>query len=242
MKRILDVSVALIGLLLLCPLIITVLIVIWFYDFKNPLYRPIRVGKNHKTFRMIKFRSMVFDADKIGPISTSMQDPRITPIGHFIRKFKLDEFPQLWNVLVGDMSLVGPRPQVESHIDAYYTNEEMKLLSVKPGITDFSSIVFSDLDYILKDSVNVNFDYNCLVRPWKSRLGLLYIKNQSFYLDLKLIYLTVVGIVSKMYALKSINKILLQIKAEEKLVIVCKRENKLIPYPPPGTDVLATIY
>jgi lipopolysaccharide/colanic/teichoic acid biosynthesis glycosyltransferase len=242
MKRALDFSVALIGLSLLSPLIITVLIAIWCYDFKNPLYRPIRVGKNYQTFRMVKFRSMVFGADKLGPISTSLRDSRITPIGHFIRKFKLDEFPQLWNVLMGDMSLVGPRPQVKSHIDTYYTHEEMKLLSVKPGITDFSSIVFSDLDYILKDSADVNVDYNCLVRPWKSRLGLLYIANQSFYLDVNLIYITIIGIFSKSYALIQINKILLKIKAEAKLVMVCKREDKLVPYPPPGTNVLIITY
>jgi lipopolysaccharide/colanic/teichoic acid biosynthesis glycosyltransferase len=235
MKRFFDFFVALIGLLVLSPIIIIILFSIYIYDFHNPFYLPIRVGRNRKDFRMIKFRSMVVNADKIGATSTSKKDPRITPIGHYIRNYKLDEFAQLWNVLVGDMSLVGPRPQVKSHIEECYTDEEMKLLNVRPGITDFSSIVFSDEGEILKDSVDVDSDYNRLIRPWKSRLGLFYAEKQSFFLDIKLILLTIQAILNKKSALLQINVILNDLKADPLLIEICKREKQLSPFPPPGT-------
>jgi lipopolysaccharide/colanic/teichoic acid biosynthesis glycosyltransferase len=236
MKRLFDFTVALVGLVILSPIIIGIILWIYLYDFHNPLYLPIRVGRNRKDFRMVKFRSMVVNADKIGATSTSKKDPRITPIGHYIRDYKLDEFAQLWNVLVGDMSLVGPRPQVKSHIEQCYTSEEMNLLNVRPGITDFSSIVFSDEGDILKDSANVDRDYNRLIRPWKSRLGLLYTKKQSFWIDIKLIFLTIQAIINKPNALKKINTILVSLKADSQLVDVCKREKDLYPFPPPGSN------
>ncbi|VVM17401.1 hypothetical protein BSPWISOXPB_2715 [uncultured Gammaproteobacteria bacterium] len=115
----------------------------WKQDKKSPFYMAPRVGRNNIIFKMVKLRSMVSNADSSGVDSTSANDSRITPIGHKIRKYKLDEITQLWNVLIGDMSLVGPRPNVKNETDLY-TSVEEKLLLVKPGITDFSSIVFSD--------------------------------------------------------------------------------------------------
>ena len=182
---------------------------------------------------------MIAAADKSGVDSTSSDDKRITWIGRFIRKIKLDEITQLWNVLIGDMSLVGPRPNVQTDVDIY-TNDEFHLLDVRPGITDFSSIVFADEGDILAGSKESNLDYNKLIRPWKSRLGILYIKNKSFFLDLKLILLTAISIISRPRALKSINKILVNLSADEKLIEVAKRKNQLTPYPPPGSDSIVT--
>lgn len=236
MKRLFDFLLALIGLIILGPFLLVIIFLVWVYDFHDPLYRPIRSGKNGSVFRMVKFRTMVVDADKVGPTSTSGRDPRITHVGHFIRKFKLDEFSQLWNVLMGDMSLVGPRPQVKSHVDECYTNEEMKLLSVRPGITDFASIVFSDEGEILKDSVDADLDYNQLIRPWKSRLGIFYIEHVSVLLDFHLIYLTVLAIVSKERALVSLNQIIKGLNADPELIRVAMRRDPLVPSIPPGSD------
>ena len=135
------------------------MILIWIHDFHSPFYIAPRVGKSGQVFNMVKLRSMVVHADKTGVDSTSSSDPRITPIGHIVRKFKLDEFTQLWNVLKGDMSLVGPRPNVKRETDLY-TRVEKGLLSVCPGITDFSSIVFSDENEMLRDSKDPDIDYN----------------------------------------------------------------------------------
>jgi len=235
MKRLLDILVSFTGLVILSPLILILLLLIYLNDFHSPFYRPIRVGKNRKNFRMLKFRTMVANADKIGGSSTSARDPRITYVGHFIRNYKLDEIAQLWNVLLGDMSLVGPRPQVKNHIDTCYTEKEMELLMVRPGVTDLSSIVFSDEGEILKDSVDVDLDYNQLIRPWKSRLGLIYIENQSFFLDIQLILLTIIAIFNKEKALVSVNHLLRKYNVEEQIITVCLREKSLYPFPPPGT-------
>ena len=123
---------------------------------------------------------MSISADKNGVNSTSLNDARITPVGHKIRKYKLDEFTQLWNVLIGDMSLVGPRPNVLVDTNLY-TKVERKLLTVRPGITDFSSIVFSDEGKILENKKDPNLSYNQFIRPWKSRLGLIYIEKKIWY-------------------------------------------------------------
>jgi len=184
---------------------------------------------------MVKLRSMIVAADKSGVDSTSSDDKRITWIGHFIRKIKLDETTQLWNVLAGDMSLVGPRPNVERDV-AVYTEEELHLLDVRPGITDFSSIMFSDEGDILKGSLNPDLDYSQLIRPWKSRLGILYIRHQSILLDIKLILLTVISIISRQKALNGINRILSKLSTDDQLISISLREHPLLPYPPPGAD------
>jgi len=190
-------------------------------------------------FRMLKLRSMIVGADKTGVDSTSASDSRITPVGHFVRRFKLDEITQLWNVLKGDMSLVGPRPNVQRETDLY-TGVEKRLLSVKPGVTDLASIVFSDENDILKNSKDPDIDYNQLIRPWKSRLGLIYVEHQSLLLDISLILLTVVAVFSRPVALRGVNAILIWLKASDDVIRVCKREAKLIPHPPPGSDLIVT--
>jgi lipopolysaccharide/colanic/teichoic acid biosynthesis glycosyltransferase len=160
-------------------------------------------------------------------------------VGRFIRKYKLDELSQLVNVLIGDMSLVGPRPNVKRETDLY-TLEEKKLLTVKPGITDFSSIVFSDEGEILKDQTDPDIAYNQLIRPWKSRLGIFYIENRNILVDIKLIYLTVIAVLSRDKALQTISGMLSGMKAETELVQIALRNEVLIPTPPPGAFKIVT--
>jgi lipopolysaccharide/colanic/teichoic acid biosynthesis glycosyltransferase len=208
------------------------MITIWLQDFRSPFYIAPRMACGGM-FRMVKFRSMVVNADKIGGISTAGNDRRITPVGRFVRKYKIDEIIQLWNVLMGDMSLVGPRPQVKADADLY-TDEERKMLTVRPGITDPASIVFSDEGDILKDAPDPDLLYNQIIRPWKSRLALLYIENRSMVADLRLIFLTTVAIVSRAAALKGLQGILKGWGASETLCLVSSRTQPLAPYPPPG--------
>jgi len=235
MKRLMDMVISFFGLLILSPFLLLAIVLIWLQDFHSPFYIAPRVGKNGRIFSMVKFRSMVVDADKTGVDSTSANDLRITQMGHIVRKYKLDEFSQLWNVLKGDMSLVGPRPNVKQETDLY-TQIEKGLLDVKPGITDFASIVFSDENEILQDSKDPDIDYNQLIRPWKSRLGLIYVKNCSFLIDIGLIFLTVVAIFSRRLSLKGVRMLLYKIDAPADVIRVSRREDILKPYPPPGSD------
>jgi len=239
MKRILDFLLSLIGLIISSPVLGPVIFLVWIQDWHSPFYIAPRVGKGERPFKMVKLRSMIINADKSGVDSTSSNDRRITGVGRFIRKYKLDELSQLWNVLIGDMSLVGPRPNVKRETDLY-TLEEKQLLSVKPGITDFSSIVFSDEGDILKDHDDPDIAYNQLIRPGKSMLGLFYISNRTFFIDLKLIYLTVIAIISKEKALKSLVSILSDLNASSLLIDIAKREKDLIPMPPPGAKNIVT--
>ena len=234
-KRLFDIFISFFGLLFFSPILIIIIFLIWIEDKKSPFYITQRLGKGEKQFNMIKLRSMLVDADKSGVVSSSNNDMRITPIGHKIRKYKLDEFIQLWNVLNGDMSLVGPRPNVKDETDLY-TDIEKKLLLVRPGITDFSSIVFSDEGEILEGKENPNLTYNQLIRPWKSRLGLIYINNQSFLLDIKIIIHTLVAIFSRQRALNWVVSQLKLFNVDSKVVKISKREQDLYPFPPPGSD------
>ena len=162
-------------------------------DFSNPIYSGKRVGKDFKTFSQFKLRSMSKKKKFLSNVtSSSDNDPRITSIGRFLRKTKFDEIPQLINILLGQMSFVGPRPNVVNEVEKYY-NEEKKLLSVKPGITDFSSIVFSDEGEILSESKDPDLDYNLYIRFWKSSLGLIYIKHRSVKLYLYIVFLTIMN-------------------------------------------------
>jgi lipopolysaccharide/colanic/teichoic acid biosynthesis glycosyltransferase len=238
-KRIFDIFVSFCGLVLTSPIQIPTLVAIWLQDFHSPFYIPWRVGKDCQLFKMVKLRSMVIRADTSGVDSTSANDPRITAVGRFIRRFKLDELSQLWNVLKGDMSLVGPRPNVERETDLY-TVEEKRLLSVRPGITDISSIVFSDENEILKDSVDPDLDYNQLIRPWKSRLGLLYVEKRSFFLDIRLVILTAVAIFSREKALRGVQSILERLGADGSVKKVALRQDELHPFPPPGASEIVT--
>tara|TARA_B100000900_G_C20495374_1_gene681362 strand:+ start:374 stop:1087 length:714 start_codon:yes stop_codon:yes gene_type:complete len=228
--RLFDIFISVIILVFFSPILFFAITTIFLYDLKSPFYKPIRVGLNNKPIIMIKLRTMRVNADQTGVESTSSKDPRITPIGHFIRSFKLDELVQLVNVIRGDMSLVGPRPQTIKGVKDY-TSEESKLLSVLPGITDFSSIIFSDEGNILENSSDPDLDYDMLIRPWKSRLGLFYIEKKSLTLNIKLILLTALAIISKKKALKILNKILIRLNAKENLIKISLRDSSLVPYP-----------
>ena len=205
MKRAFDFLASAVGLTLLGPVLLVASFAVFLQDFKSPFYIAPRVGEKKKVFKMIKLRSMIVNADKSGVDSTAADDVRITRIGHFIRRYKLDELTQLVNVLKGDMSLVGPRPNVIADTNLY-TEAEDKLLSVKPGITDFSSIVFSDEGDILSGMEDADLAYNQLIRPWKSRLGLLYVHNRNVLLDVQLIFLTILCIIDKPRTLKLLCK------------------------------------
>ena len=239
MKRIIDIFISIIGLVISSPVIIPVIFLIWVYDRKNPFYIAKRVGKDEKVFNMVKLRSMAIGSDKSGVDSTSDDDNRITPIGKIVRNYKLDEISQLWNVLLGDMSLVGPRPNVKTETDIY-THIEKNILLVKPGITDLASIVFSDEGLILKGKDNPNLSYNQLIRPWKSRLALVYIKNSSISLDIGIIFFTIISLLSKKMATRWVSRKLEKVGADKKLIHVSLRLNDLEPFPPPGSEKIVT--
>jgi len=238
-KRLVDILTSLFGLLITSPILLPVMFLVWKEDKKPPFYIAPRSGRNGTIFKMVKLRSMVVDADKTGVDSTSGNDMRITPIGHKIRRYKLDELVQLWNVLIGDMSLVGPRPNVKTETDLY-TDVEKKLLLVRPGITDFSSIVFSDEGEILEGRDDPDLAYNQLIRPWKSRLGLIYIKHQSLLLDLQLVLYTVVAIISKQKALIWVAEKLSKLNVDAETIKISKREVSLYPFPPPGSGEIVS--
>jgi len=241
MKRPFDFILALAGLLLTSPLLICVAMAIFLYDFGSPFYVARRLARGGGTFRMVKFRSMVVNADKTGVNSTAGDDRRLTPVGRIVRAYKIDELIQLWNVLKGDMSFVGPRPQVKADADLY-TEEEKRLLTVRPGVTDPASIVFSDEGEILHGSPEPDLLYNQIIRPWKSRLALLYIDHQSLATDLRLIFLTAVALVSRPAALRGVQSMLSDWGTDEMLCRVARREDCLAPYPPPGASEIVTEY
>jgi lipopolysaccharide/colanic/teichoic acid biosynthesis glycosyltransferase len=152
-------------------------------------YKQERIGKNGNPFYLLKFRSMRTNADKLGKLTVGMRDPRITKIGHFIRKFKLDEFPQFINVLKGEMSIVGPRPDVQEYVDLY-SIEERKVLKVKPGITDYASLEYFEESDLLVKSSNPEKTYIEEIMPAKLKLNQKYIANPTLLVDLKIIFLT----------------------------------------------------
>jgi len=195
-KRLFDVSAVAIGIVLLSPLLFWLAWRIKSEDGGPVFYRGERVGLHGKPFRIFKFRTMVVDAEKIGGSSTSDDDSRITKVGRFLRKYKLDELPQLINVLFGEMSLVGPRPEVKKFTDMY-TDDEKVILSVRPGITDWASLWNPDEGALLKGSVDPDKDYMENIRPEKIRLQLKYVRERSFWTDLKIIFLTVKTILIK---------------------------------------------
>lgn len=239
MKRLLDIVASFLGLVLLSPFLLLGAVLVWLQDFHSPFYIPERVGRGGKKFRMVKLRSMVHRADASGVSSTAGDDPRITWVGRFIRRFKLDEFPQLWNVLKGGMSLVGPRPNIEAET-RLYTEVERGLLDVRPGITDMASIVFADESDILQGSDDPDLAYNQLIRPWKSRLGLLYVEHASCWLNVRLILITLLAIVSRSCALYRVGRLVGSLGADEVLCAVARREADLEPHPPPGSDAIVT--
>lgn len=157
-------------------------------------YFQTRVGKNNKDFTLFKFRTMHLDSDKKGLLTIGGRDPRVTKIGYYLRKYKLDELPQLFNVLFGSMSLVGPRPEVRKYVDLY-TLEQQQVLSVKPGITDFASLEYFNENEVLSKSSNPEETYIKEVMPHKLLLNMKYINQQGFFVDLKIIFNTLLKIV-----------------------------------------------
>jgi lipopolysaccharide/colanic/teichoic acid biosynthesis glycosyltransferase len=233
LKRLFDIFASAFGLIAASPVLLPVIFLVWLEDRHSPFYIAPRVGRNGHPFRMIKMRSMVIGADLKGASSTSNDDRRITFVGHFIRRYKLDELTQLWNVLRGDMSLVGPRPQVQSGVDLY-TSRERELLNLRPGITDFASIVFSDEGTILAGHTDPDAGYDQLIRPGKSLLGLFYVEHSSLSVDIRLVWLTLVTIVSRTRALQGVQALLKSLDAPVDLVRLASRQEPLLPMQPPG--------
>lgn len=234
-KRLFDILFSVAVLTIASPVMAATLFLVWAQDGCSPIFRARRVGRGNRDFTMMKIRSMRIGAHTAGVNSTAANDARITRVGRFIRRFKLDEISQFWNVLIGDMSVVGPRPNTRAHGVDLYTPLEMALLAVRPGVTDLSSIVFSDEGEILHGAADADVRYNRLIRPWKSRLGLLYVANMSVGLDLKIAWLTAVAIVSRPRALAGVNRILIDLRADPDLVEICLRRAPLRSAPPPGT-------
>ena len=194
MTRLCDILFSLFGLLLLSPLFI--IIAAWIViDNPGPIfYRQIRVGKNNEDFRLCKFRSMRVDADKGSLITIGEHDNRITHAGHFIRKYKLDELPQLWNVLIGDMSFVGPRPEVRKYVDLY-TLEQRKVLTIRPGITDYASIEYINENNLLALSKDPDKTYIEEIIPAKIALNMRYIEHKTIGEYFRIIILTLKKII-----------------------------------------------
>ena len=188
-KRSFDFVIALVALLVVSPILLILALIIKLGSAGPVFYRGVRIGRHGVPFRIFKFRTMVIDAEKLGGSATAEDDPRITPIGRFIRRNKLDEFPQFLNVLVGDMSLVGPRPEVKKYVDMY-TEEEKAILELRPGITDWASIWNSNEAAVLEGSSDPEKAYEELIRPTKLALQLFYARNQSLVADVKILFHT----------------------------------------------------
>lgn len=188
-KRLFDIVGSAVGIVLLSPVFIV--LAIWIKkESKGPVfYKQKRVGKNGKEFLLFKFRSMRIGSDKLGLLTIGGSDPRITRAGNFIRKYKLDEFPQLINVLIGNMSIVGPRPEVAKYVNLY-NEEQLKVLNVKPGITDWASITFRNENELLAKAEKPEEFYISEVMPAKLRMNLQYIKKNNILVDLKIIGMT----------------------------------------------------
>jgi len=189
LKRVVDFTCASLGLAVLSPVLGIVALAVRLSDGGPVLYRGLRTGLEGRPFRMLKFRTMAVDAERTGVTATADDDPRITPVGRFLRKYKLDELPQLVNVLVGEMSLVGPRPEVPQYT-ALFTPEEQAILSVRPGITDWASLWDIAEGAALAGSVDPEQTYLERIRPEKIRLQLRYVRERTFGMDLKILILT----------------------------------------------------
>lgn len=196
LKRLFDMVLSAIGLIILSPILLMIAILIKKEDGGPVFYRGVRVGLHGKPFKIFKFRTMVVDAEKIGGPSTADDDPRITRIGKIIRKYKLDELPQLINVFKGEMSFVGPRPEVQHYVNMF-TEEEKAILDVRPGITDWASLWNPDEGAVLAGSPDPEKAYMEKIRPTKLRLQLKYVRERTFLTDLKIIILTILSVVIK---------------------------------------------
>lgn len=192
-KRLFDIFVSTIMSVLLSPLLLVLGLAVKFSSKGPAFYMQERIGINEKPFRIFKFRTMFLDADKKGLLTVGGRDPRVTPIGYFLRKYKLDELPQLFNVVIGEMSLVGPRPEVKRYVDMY-TVEQRKVLEVKPGITDYASIEYANENELLGKADDPEKMYVEEIMPAKLRLNLKYVQEKSFFVDLKIIIRTAMKI------------------------------------------------
>ncbi|WP_417290885.1 sugar transferase [Corallibacter sp.] len=193
-KRLFDIIFSLIGLILFLPLLLLIALVLKI-ESKGPVfYLQSRVGKHNTDFKIFKFRTMYVGSDKKGLLTVGDRDPRVTNVGYFLRKYKLDELPQLINVFIGNMSFVGPRPEVRKYVD-YYSNSDKEILSVKPGITDYASIEFRDEAELLKTTDNPEKLYVETIMPQKIVLNKKYINDVSIFNDFKIIVKTIEAIV-----------------------------------------------
>jgi len=196
MIRLLDVFFSVIGILLLSPLLLIIGILIKLTSKGPFLYKQVRVGYFNSNFEVLKFRTMKVNSDKLGLLTVGGRDPRITKIGFYLRKYKLDELPQLFNVLSGKMCLVGPRPEVRKYVNLY-TLEQQKILTIKPGITDWASIIYREENSILEKSNDPEADYINVIIPDKIKYNLIFIEKYNSIEYLKIIFVTIWKIIKK---------------------------------------------
>ncbi len=201
---------ALIIFIILSPILLLITILVWVYDGKNPFYTPYRVGKNGKLFRMIKLRSMVYQADSINIVATAVNDKRITPIGKFVRTLKLDEFFQLINVIKGDILLIGPRPQLISEYESFTENEK-HIVDVSPGISDFASLFLSKMENFLANYEDPYDAYFTRCRPIKSRLALFYVRHRSILVDMQLLFYNFTNFIDHKWTLKHMANMIIKL-------------------------------
>ena len=242
MKRVFDFSAALAGLIVFAPLFAAIALAVWLADRHSPFYRGVRLTRGAAEFRMLKFRTMIPDAWRSGVYATASGDPRITPVGTWLRAAKLDELPQLWNVLTGDMSLVGPRPQVPSDAQ-WFTTEERRLLEIRPGITDLASLIFANESTLLGGAPDPDLLTQQILRPWKSRLALAYRdRGGDLLTDLRIIGLTLLAAFSPARAREGVARILTRWQADPLLRTLLRRLDSgqpPPPWPPPGAVMIA---
>ena len=201
MKTIFDIIISILATIALMPLFILIYLAIKITSDGDVLYKGIRAGKNNIPFKIYKFRTMVKDAENIGGHSTALNDFRLTKVGRFLRKYKLDELPQFFNIIKGEMSLVGPRPQV-IYYTSQYSSDLKLILTIKPGLTDLASLYFLDMDKVL-GSKDVNEKYATEIEPVKNLLRLKYVKERSFILDIRILTETIFNLIG----IKNITKL-----------------------------------
>lgn len=189
-KRIFDITFSILGLLVISPALILIAIIIKI-DSQGPiLYIQDRVGIFNTDFKIYKFRTMYIESDKLGDLTLGDEDARVTKVGYYLRKYKLDELPQLINVLIGNMSFVGPRPEIRKYVN-YYSQEDMEILNIKPGITGYASMKYVNEAEILENSENPEKVYIEEIMPDKIKINKLYIKNNNIFIDFKIIIKTI---------------------------------------------------
>ena len=194
-KRLFDIFFSLFGIIILSPILLLICLLIILDSKGGIFFKQIRVGKGNKDFNIFKFRTMKTDSEKKGFLTIGNKDNRITKVGYYLRKYKLDEFPQLINVLKGDMSIVGPRPEVRKYVDMY-NEQQLKVLSVRPGLTDFASIEYMNESELLSKSDKPEETYISEIMPAKLSINLIYIEKKSFLTDCIIIIKTIIKIIS----------------------------------------------